>query len=93
MYKKFLQIVFLYVIMRHAAMVELADGICLESRRTARFRGFKSLSLRFLAESIILAFCFLSVKILPAKQPEGSSFFEYVLSLFETYWSALVCIS
>ena len=29
-------------------MVELADGICLESRRTARFRGFKSLSLRFL---------------------------------------------
>ncbi len=42
----------------------------------------------FLAESIILAFCFLFIKILPAKQPEGSSFFEYVLNLSETYWSA-----
>ena len=32
----------------YAAVVELADGICLESRRAARLRGFKSLPLRFL---------------------------------------------
>ncbi len=30
----------------YAAVVELADGICLESRRAARLRGFKSLPLR-----------------------------------------------
>ena len=32
----------------YAAVVELADGICLESRRAATLRGFKSLLLRFL---------------------------------------------
>ena len=34
------------ILYEYAAMVELAYGICLESRRAARLRGFKSLSLR-----------------------------------------------
>ncbi len=35
------------ILYEYAAMVELAYGICLESRRAARLRGFKSLSLRY----------------------------------------------
>ena len=34
------------ILYEYAAMVELAYGICLESRRAARLRGFKSLPLR-----------------------------------------------
>lgn len=30
----------------YAAVVELAEGVCLESRRAERLRGFKSLLLR-----------------------------------------------
>lgn len=37
----------------YAAVVELAEGVCLESRRAERLRGFKSLLLRFLFTGIL----------------------------------------
>ena len=34
----------------YAAVVELAEGVCLESRRAERLRGFKSLLLRYILQ-------------------------------------------
>ena len=42
----------------HGGLAELVDCTGLENRRTARYRGFESLSLRIEKRPLMRAFCF-----------------------------------